>query len=163
MLLRALAYIVATLLAFFCGNSGSDQVHIEVMGAGIIEDCVQESRPDPNGQFPYVHVSRDCKVIDQTDVVPARVGTSFGMVFRARSSAPAVELSFEWKTPDLENPASGRTFSGWSHTSVVATNRELSEAFRFDQSWELVPGDWAIRILRQRELLHETVFRVQPP
>jgi hypothetical protein len=109
-------------------------------------------------------VASDRQLQRQTDQVAATIGADFG--FRYRLTGPDagtfVTIHVDHPAP-LRDPATGKSFavSQWSQW-VPANQINWNTGFLFQHDWEIVPGEWIMRLcvdnaplLEQRFVVHD--------
>lgn len=95
---------------------------------------------------------------EPTPLVPAVLGTHFGVV-RKLAHIPAGEnAELVISHPLLTTPDGKRL----ARTVVPAVVASLSDAYRFDEPYEVVPGDWTFEYFYKGERLCRKVFHVIP-
>ena len=105
----------------------------------------------------------EAKLIEQTTQIPAVLGTSFGVRVRfiggqAGKPIPCIAKCLH---PKITDPASGRTSEAdqWEDAGMIG--RPGFVGYRFENAWELVPGDWTIQIFVGGKLRTEKTFVVK--
>ncbi len=134
---------------------------IKVIDYGLVKETpVQAVRPDTDGLIKEVVNLEDVQFMQQTDSIPAQLGTEFGFLMQLEG-APAgdeVELVFLLITPGLETPA-GKVFK----EEFVETN-QIGDAmyigYNLGRDWELVPGSWTYLVFYRGKKLLEKSFNV---
>lgn len=95
----------------------------------------------------------------QTDVIPAVVGTVFGV--RIRLNRESLQTyTYRWSFPFMKNPDTERAWTEMTGVAEITTGDVHPFLVRINHAWEAVPGDWTIRLLDGERLLFERTFRV---
>lgn len=156
LILAALAMLV------FAASDASAQAprieRIDVLEAAIYDIDLKGILP---GQQPE---SKDVKIVEKTDVVPAKVGIQFGFryVVIGEPAGASVYLSVTTRFPPqgMRDPARGRTLYRLDEPVYAKLGQPLVSGYKFDQSWEAVPGEWTFEIWDGRRKLAEQRFTV---
>jgi hypothetical protein len=89
---------------------------------------------------------RDVSLIQNTTVIPARRSVRFGLryVITGAPVGARTEIKIITRFPDvgLLNPDSGVRHLQSEYTIQTVIGQPAYREFRFDQSWEMVPGEW---------------------
>jgi len=147
------AALAALLLA-----SGLAQAEVRVEGPveyGIFASDYQDFKP---GERVLMRSKQD---IEQTDRIPARLGTKFGMRYSlVGKSASDEPLTLLYLTPGVV------TADGARHDKFVVMQKVLPEApmdvmaFEFSEPHEVVPGEWHFLVFQGDRKLAEQRFQV---
>ncbi len=107
----------------------------------------------------------EIQFLEDTREIPATLGTGFGLEYVVSSNPPHhfTRLKVVMTHPPITNPTTGLTFSHSAYTASVPNNRVQRFLYRFDKTWEAVPGDWMIYILHEGRLLLSQEFKVVAP
>lgn len=108
--------------------------------------------------------SREAKLVEKTDRVPLKRGTTFGVmveVLGPQDGRPRMLRRItRFPAPGLRNPQTGKT-RPYSETEVtVRVGDTLHGLFSFDHAWEMVPGTWSMEYWLGDEKLIEKQFTV---
>lgn len=105
---------------------------------------------------------RSNEKIQQTAVVPARLGTKFGMRYQLQGKAAEGQpLTLLYLTPGIRTP------DGVRHDKLEVTQKLVPNApqdvmaYEFTQSHEVVPGEWHFMVFQGDRLLAEQRFSVR--
>lgn len=148
-----------TALAALVLASGLAQAEVRVEGPveyGIFASDYQDFKP---GERVLMRSKQD---IEQTDVVPARLGTKFGLRYNlVGKSASDEPLTLLYLTPGVV------TADGVRHDKFVVTQKVVPEApqdvmaFEFSEPHEVVPGEWHFLVFQGDRKLAEQRFQVR--
>ncbi len=108
-------------------------------------------------------VVKNYKLLQQTEKIPAEIGTFFGFEYKLNGKNPGkkVLLTLHNNFPGLKDPAKEKVLKA-SETIEEATIGETQlVAYDFRKEWELVPGKWTFQLLRNGKLLGEKTFIVE--
>jgi hypothetical protein len=140
---------------------------IRVHGISILEQGVYEARPI--GEYPANTISSDVKVaadvrlLKSTAVVPAVLGTVFGITYvvDGTPSDGSVDITVKVVSPPLHDPASSEPPTEQSWLASKKLNEKTYDFYVFEKEWELVHGTWTIQILYRGKLLGFRSFEVR--
>jgi hypothetical protein len=103
---------------------------------------------------------------EQTNRIPAKLGTTFGVKFRPVGKAPDGVSTFRvlWRAPDpgIPDAVTGRPRRDDGCAYAYRIGVTTFQGFRFERPAELIPGAWALEIWNgDRKLLAYgfTVYR----
>ncbi len=127
--------------------------HVEFTGETIKNTVVKKGERK---------VIKSYKLLQQTDKIPAEIGTFFGLEYKLNGKKPGqkVLLTLHNNFPGLKDPAQEKVLEA-SETIEEATIGETQlVAYDFRKEWELVPGKWTFQLFRNGKLLGEKTFTV---
>lgn len=143
---------------------------VDVVWAGTYRIAGTKAVEDPTAPTGYRYIAQGVEPLENTDRIPAAIGTRFGVGYRLRGSPagssvsvqafwrfPALglanpetrTLTFEWKTPELQCPLEAAPF--------------CLMGYPLQHAWELVPGQWTLEIWVEGKKLAERSFEVYLP
>ncbi|UVE47332.1 DUF3859 domain-containing protein [Pseudomonas chlororaphis] len=100
--------------------------------------------------------------IEQTEIVPARLGTKFGLRYQlAGKVAEDVPLTLLYFTPGIRTP------DGQRHDKLEVTQKLVPGApqdimaYEFTESHEVIPGEWRFMVFQGDRLLVQQRFTVR--
>jgi len=99
--------------------------------------------------------------IQQTDEIPALLGTRFGFHFFINGSPrnENVNLLFRVVSPPLKSPDEKEI----SSQEVLLKSKIGAKGYAdyaFDDTWELVPGKWVLQLLYEGKVMAEKSFTI---
>lgn len=107
-------------------------------------------------------LSRTAQPIERTDVVPAKLGTKFGMRYNLQGkTSEGSPLTLLYLTPGVVTP------EGKRHDKFVVVQKlavgapEDVMAFQFTEHYEIVPGEWQFMVFQEDRKLLEQRFTVR--
>ncbi|WP_137973316.1 DUF3859 domain-containing protein [Pseudomonas sp. F(2018)] len=107
-------------------------------------------------------LSRANQPIEQTEVVPARLGTKFGVRYRLSGKTEAEQpLTLMYFTPGLVGPDGKRQDKIELQQKLVVGAPQDVMAFEFTEHHEVVPGEWQFMVFQGDRKLLEQRFTVQ--
>lgn len=112
---------------------------------------------------------KDCKLLFRTDVIPAKLLTSFGIRCNLQAKLAGNEIS---NTMPIQVTIRHPKFI-YADTKKESTKEEWISrqspygmayiGYKFDHEYEMVPGEWVFELRYQNVLLVEKKFIVQRP
>lgn len=139
------AFLVAVLAASALASEQYRAERISVLQRGIFQ---AGSRGSPSGQSSFGPVTRvgEASLIQSTTTIPARKSLRFGLryVITGTPIGAPVEIRLVTRFPEmgLLDPISGVRHHQSEYTIRSAIGSPAYREFLFDQSWEIVPGEW---------------------
>jgi hypothetical protein len=122
--------------------------NIRVVEFGLADGLQFWDSDAENTSLGYVHDLYRPKVIKQTNIISADLGTRFGVTFIVDGNpiGGKAEITVKVIHPSIRNPKSNKdmTVDQWSNNSKIGKN--YFAGWGFDYDWELVPGDWIIEL-----------------
>ncbi len=107
-------------------------------------------------------LSRSAQPIERTEVIPAKLGTKFGMRYSLQGKvADDTPLTLLYLTPGVVTP------EGKRHDKFVVVQKLAVEApqdvmaFQFTEPHEIVPGEWQFMVFQDDRKLLEQRFIVR--
>lgn len=95
-------------------------------------------------------------LVEETDRIPARVGTRFGL----RIWAPflvAAGYREVWTFPEMTNPETGEVPTEYTRMANVYSKR-YAFTYKIQHPWQAVPGEWTFQLFAGNELIIERKF-----
>jgi hypothetical protein len=101
-------------------------------------------------------------LVKMTDIVPAKIGTSFGLEFSIRDIGVHEEVAYTIKLshPPIRKPGSIDALTTQEWEGVANCFGPVGSFYSFDRDWELVPGKWTFQVYCRGFLLSEKIFTV---
>lgn len=107
-------------------------------------------------------LTRSNQAIERTEVIPARLGTKFGLRYQlSGKTAEGAPLTLLYLTPGVTTP------DGVRHDKFVVTQKLVPGApldlmaFEFSEAHEMVPGEWHFLVFQDDRKLAEQRFLVR--
>ncbi len=141
-----------------CAVSQLAQAEVRVEGPvefGIFETTATDLQPGERV------LTRSKQAIQPTDVIPAKLGTKFGIRYTlANKKIDDTPLTLLYLTPGIQS-ADGRHDKLVVEQKLVVGAPQDVMAFEFSEYNELVKGDWHFMVFQGDRLLAEKRFTVQ--
>ncbi|MDU9389372.1 DUF3859 domain-containing protein [Pseudomonas sp. zfem002] len=135
--------------------------HAEVRVQGPVEYGVFETNlknPQPGERV----ITMNSQKIDVTDVVPARLGSKFGIRYRLEGkTADDTPLTLLYLTPGIVTPDGKRHDKFEVVQKLVPGAPQDVMAYEFTEHHEAVPGEWHFMVFQGDRLLAEKRFTVR--
>jgi hypothetical protein len=139
----------------------SVQANAEVRVEGEIEHGVFVSNIQ-NIEPGQRVLTRSDQKIEPTEIVPAKLGTKFGMRYRLTGKTVSEQpLTLLYLTPGVVTP------DGKRHDKFVVTQKMEAGApldvmaFEFTEPYEIVKGEWQLMVFQEDRKLLEQRFEVR--
>ena len=134
----------------------------DVQVQGPVEYGVFASAPIKDPQPGERILSRANQPIEQTEVVPARLGTKFGVRYQLTGKAETEQpLTLMYFTPGLVSPDGKRQDKIELQQKLVVGAPQDVMAFEFTEHHEVVPGEWQFMVFQGDRKLLEQRFTVR--
>ena len=105
---------------------------------------------------------RSNEQIQQTEIVPAKLGTKFGMRYQlAGKVAEDQPLTLLYFTPGIRTPDGARHDKLEVTQKLVPGAPQDVMAYEFTESHEVVPGEWRFMVFQGDRLLAQQRFTVR--
>ncbi len=107
-------------------------------------------------------VIKNYKLLQQTDEIPAEIGTFFGFEYKLNGKTPGkkVLLTLHNNFPGLKDPTKEKVLEASETIEEAIIGKTQLVAYDFRKEWELVPGKWTFQLLKNGKLLGEKTFIV---
>jgi hypothetical protein len=152
-------YTRCSALAALMLMTGLVQAEVRVEGPveyGIFASDYQDFQPGERV------LSRSSQDIERTELIPAKLGTKFGMRYSlAGKAVDGAPLTLLYLTPGVTTP------DGLRHDKFVVTQKLVPGApqdvmaFEFSETHEMVPGEWHFLVFQDDRKLAEQRFIVR--
>ena len=165
--MRTFQLLPVLLLIASAGGAGAGDVRrVDIVESGIYavgSKAVVANKGSPSGTISPVTGER---LVRATTTVPARVGVAFGVRYVASGSqrGEEIELTLVTRYPPqgVTNPKTGWTHYSSEYKLKVIVGETSSRFYGLDETWELVPGNWALEFWHEGRKVGEKVFRLVP-
>ena len=160
--LFALVLLLASTVA--AGAQTVDRV--KIVEFGVFTRDVIETVPTPGVATGNLTTAKDFKLQQKSDVIVARLGTSFGIRFQTIGVPRGKGVKLTWVTrfpaEGLKDPKNG-VFQHNEFTRVHTIGEDSHRMYSFDYPWEMVPGEWSFEFWDGPKKVGEKRFRVILP
>lgn len=134
----------------------------DVRVEGPVEFGVFASTPIKDPQPGERILTRANQPIEQTEVVPARLGTKFGVRYRLQGKSETEQpLTLLYFTPGLVGADGKRQDKIELQQKLVVGAPQDVMAFEFTEHHEMVPGEWRFMVFQGDRKLLEQDFVVR--
>ena len=139
----------------------------EIVEFGIYEVETGERVEEKHAVTGYRSKPTRLVLREATNNVPAQQGMSFAAKFRLLGEKMGEKVLITAVTrfpePGLTNPETG-VLRRYSQSAIQsAVGRIFLHGYRLTQSWEVVPGDWALELYYEGRLIGRQAFTVGQP
>ncbi|NBF01354.1 DUF3859 domain-containing protein [Pseudomonas sp. Fl5BN2] len=133
----------------------------EVRLEGPVEHGVFEG-PKAELQSGERVLRRSNETIQQTEVIPARLGTKFGMRYQLLGKVAGDQpLTLLYLTPGIRTPDGVRHDKFEITQKLVPNAPQDVMAYEFTENHEVVPGEWHFMVFQGDRLLAQQRFSVR--
>lgn len=133
------------------------------LSAGIFDVTVDETEALPNAASPFYNVVSDFRLIEQTGLIAAKPGLTFGTSFVLSSDDFDELIPMKWITRFPAGgimPGDGTVFD-CDRMSCDVPNRAVTfQSYTFEQPWEMVSGEWHFEIWCEEQMIADHAFTV---
>jgi len=137
---------------------------IDIVKHGIYAGSSGEAIASPGAVAGVERQLAETKLIETTRTIPARPGMRFGIEYRIVGAPAGGMVSLKRTTiypaGGVRNPSTGKSAT----RDEVMESHEVGSVdfsgFRFDDSWEMVPGTWTIELSYGDKTLASESFTV---
>ena len=114
------------------------------------------------GTSGHAHMMDSSRLVEATNVIPGRLGTSFGFKFAATGFPmnEFIPITIRILHPPTTRPGSGRSTTVEQWQVPMAFFRRYTAMWSFREAWEIAPGSWTMQALYQGKVLAEKHFTV---
>lgn len=152
-------FLLLALTALCALPAAAQTPTVEILDHGLVRTArLGGSLPEETPAGKVVTAS-GASIAETTGTIPARIGVQFGILFLAAGIAEET-VEVVWQAPPLTNPEQQRTYTTWKYPFRVSRDKPDLIGYRFDAEWELVPGEWTVRIQHAGRVLAEQSFEV---
>lgn len=146
-------------LTFAAGCSQAGPAEMQVVDYGLYQASNESSLLDSNSPTGVVRTGGTFKLLQQTNVISAKVGNAFGFRFLIPKEFQTPQLKYVYLFPEMRNANTGQAFS---RSEVFGERKghgpESGIFYNLTDPWELVPGEWTIQVFAHDRKLLERQF-----
>ena len=156
--------IIAAAILYCCNLCAREPIPItEIAGYGIFKAVyVRDAILDDT--MPVTTVD-EADFTDFTDRIPPSMGTSFGfqyVIYGPTKRRPVdVQHVIRVPEPGMRSPG-GKVHKEIRSSDQAVIGRKVLHGYAFDESWEIVPGEWIFEVWRNDVKLISKSFVVLP-
>lgn len=160
---RNVLVLLITVLAL-SGCATTKVEKFEIVDFGIYSNEIDIKHADNK-----IYNIEEPKLTEETDRIPALVGTHFGFRFNAVGTPEGRKVSFiqQLEYPEIIDPKTGIKHQKNSFKRRIELSTELEDVrffgYIFENEWELAPGNWIFSILYENEIVIEKKFVIYKP
>src|SRR5258708_3138066 len=138
---------------------------IEIVNFGLYSGTLEKHEALP-GTAAGINIEENRKLVEQTETVPGRIGGRFGIeyVLRGQPKGKVVKLTYITRFPPqgmVNDKGEKLEKSQFEWNGTIGTR--AIRTYTFDNSWEIVPGDWTLEFYYQGRKIGEKRFTVVLP
>jgi hypothetical protein len=161
--MKSLVTALFALALIVCRSEAEALRDVEIVEFGVFSAIKSQGYVDaPNAIAGKSHAGTEATLIESTTTIHASVGTSFGILvkFIGEPDGEVVPCMAKCLHPKFTDPSSQRSseVEQWENRGTIGGAGYIG--YTFDNSWELVPGQWTIQIFVGSKLRAEKTFNV---
>ena len=139
----------------------------ETLAYGVFDSSERQTLTKPaTDDAPPVDSVKKYRFKDFTTQIPMQIGTEFGIEYqintKPRGRPIDITTVIVFPEPGLKRPG-GRTYKKSRETKRVSIGKGHLHGYGFDESWELVPGEWVFEVWHKKARLVKKSFTVFVP
>jgi len=140
---------------------------IELLGYGVFESSSVELGKQSNSERPRVDWVRGVQFTENSKIIPAIPGTSFGFSYRVNSTPRGSILNVVhviiFPEGGLKTPR-GKVYKESRDNVQIKMGEPSVYGYGFDEPWEAVTGEWTFQVwYKQSRLLQKTFTVIAAP
>lgn len=135
----------------------------EISGFGVFEAATTRRFSGYSTKTPAIDTVSGVRFLDRTTEVPGTLGTNFGFQYRLNTTPEGQKVAIKSviRFPDggLQHP-SGQIYEQSVEHKYIKVGEIGLHGYGFDESWEIVPGQWRFEIWHGEVRLIRKTFTV---
>lgn len=145
-------------------KAASNELSTYIYEYGIYSLTGTEKIDEKDAATGYRSVPSKVQFVKKTNIVPAKVGTSFGAKFAILGDDVGVPVTIRVVTryPEqgVTNPEIGKVFLTDEYSLEANVGHGFLHAYRFSHEWEVVEGTWILELHHNGQLIGSKKFEV---
>lgn len=135
---------------------------VEIIDFGLYDLSLGETLEAPETGTGVTTMVSNETLLQETRVIPARVGVEFGYRYQITGVEPGSEITLLYvlKRPPLVHPDTGDISRMDRHEKTSAAGEADFDGYGFEFDWEMVSGEWSFEIYDRDRLLSAQSFTV---
>ena len=142
----------------------TDELSTHIYEYGIYTLTPSEKIEEENAATGYRSVPSKVEFAQKTNIVPAKMGTSFGAKFAILGDevgAPVtVRVVTRYPEPGVTNPETDKVFLTDEYSLEANVGDGFLHAYRLSNEWEVLEGTWIIELHHDGRLIGTKTFEV---
>ncbi|MEM1222353.1 MAG: DUF3859 domain-containing protein [Verrucomicrobiota bacterium] len=137
---------------------------VDIIEYGVLTFESEEVVENPNTVAGTESFMDGIQWIERTEVIPAKLGVSFGVEYIIRGNPEETVQVTEviiFPGPGLTNPKTGKSLKESPYPIEVYKNEGNIFAYTFDEPWEIAKGEWIYQLKIEGKLILEKRFQVK--
>lgn len=161
---------IALLFFVNTATAGDTEIEIsvaEITGYGIFETGQSARYSGFSKRMIAADAVTGVRFVEYTNEIPARLGVNFGFEYSINSTPRGAKIPvrsiIRFPEPGLQHP-SGKHYAESIEEKHIKIGDSSLHGYGFDESWEIVPGQWVFEIWhRNARLIRKTFTVVEEP
>lgn len=139
--------------------------HVDIVSYGLFSQTLVKNEQRP-GTSAGIDTVKDRKLIQQTGVITAGLGQAFGIEYVVQGNPQGASVML---TEITRFPPQGMVNSKGERLEISQFDwkefigKPRVRTYAFDNSWEMVPGDWVLEFYYQGRKLGAQQFKIVLP
>jgi hypothetical protein len=162
--MKRFTWVSIVLVALAVSAHAQTVERITISNPGIYRSETEKIEDAPNSVRGVFRTVRNPQLIEQTKRIPGLLGTHFGVNFRVAGQPDGASVTIRFVTrfpaPGLRDPKTGKTILTSENDRQFRIGEFAYRGFTFDESWEIVPGVWALEFWFEGKLLAAQKFEI---
>ena len=120
-----------------------------------------ERTPNADSPTGYLLELKDLKFARESKVVPAELGSTFGIIYYLPNTYTNANARAVYSFPPIKNPDTGKVFTCFERERPLGPQPGLYQmVYTFAEDYELVEGKWTFQLFLKDKLVVERRFTV---
>lgn len=137
----------------------------KIVAFGLVAPDITAETNAPETSLGFIHTGKRAELLKTTDVIEAKVGTSFGIFYclDGQPTGNSVHALIQVAHPKIINPETKKPTEVEKWDVVKHIGWTGCSFWTFDHDWEIAPGQWQFRVIYDSKVLAERAFTVRRP
>jgi hypothetical protein len=134
---------------------------IELIDFGVFDNHeIDKQQKDASSPTGYTLTANSLKTVEQTDEIELKKGLAFGIKYKVHGEDEGEELPYQRRIlhPDIQAPGSGEIYTEQVDIRGEKAGAETFDFYRFDEAYEMQPGNWTFQLIDGPRVLLEKTF-----
>lgn len=162
-MIHRLALLLLVWPPFAHASTGLQVRAAEIVGYGICEIGTSHRDVGFTRLAPPGDIVQGVRFVEFTHEIPAELGTSFGLEYVVNSTPRGAEMDvttvIRFPEEGMQQPG-GRLYKESREHHKIELGKEQFYGYRFDENWELVPGEWVFEVWHNDARLIRKAFTI---
>ena len=159
-------YLLVVIMLVLTANHANADVVVraaEITAFGVFEERGKAFKLGYSATEPGTDTVDDVRFVGWNRQIPGEVGVSFGIQYivhsRPKGSRIKIIARIEFPEGGLVTPQ-GYVYQSSEEIQYIKLGEENFYGFGFDETWEIVPGDWKFQIKYKNAIIAQKTLTV---